>query len=61
MVRHERGSAWDRSSLLTAPLVEIKIQPLSFLSARMFPDSNAKPPTLVPGDILRERRGEDSA
>ena len=50
-----------RFRLLTAPPVKIKIQPLSFLSARVFPDSIAKPPILAPGDILRETRGEDSA
>jgi hypothetical protein len=38
--------------------VKIKIQQLSFLSARVFPDSNAKPPILAPGDILHESMGE---
>lgn len=61
MVDHRRGSARDGFCWLTAPLAEIKLQPSSFLSARVFPDSNAKPPTFVPGDILRERTGEDSA
>lgn len=61
MVDLLRVSVGGRYNTLTAPQVKIKIQPLSFLSARVFPDSNAKPPTLAPGDILRETRGEDSA
>jgi hypothetical protein len=61
MVDHRRGSARDGLCLLTAHLAEVKIQPSSFLSARMFPDSNAKPPALVSGDILRKMWGEDSA
>ena len=51
MAHHQSVSVGGRSRLLTAPLLENKIQPLSFLSARVFPASNVRPLTFVPGNI----------
>ena len=55
------GFVGGRLCLLTVPLVNIKIRSLSFVSALVFPDSNVQPLIFVPGDILRESRGEDIA